>query len=133
MKYLNHIYEELSISDLNHKNLNKYIDNLLFRLGEYESYIVEDVEKLKSIDVKIIIRELRNEFTDEFIKELKLTSFILNINEILRQDNKHSRRLVINTFKRYYVYLENIKKDKVNKEIESIKGFDTWKKYVNKK
>jgi hypothetical protein len=60
MKYLNHIYEELSISDLNHKNLNKYIDNLLFRLGEYESYIVEDVEKLKSIDVKIIIRELRN-------------------------------------------------------------------------
>jgi|AntRauTorcE11897_2_1112592.scaffolds.fasta_scaffold00057_10 hypothetical protein len=133
MKYLNHIYEELSISDLNHKNLNKYIDNLLFRLGEYESYIVEDAEKLKSIDVKIIIRELRNEFTDEFIKELKLTSFILNINEILRQDNKHSRRLVINTFKRYYAYLENIKKDKVNKEIESIKGFDTWKKYVNKK
>lgn len=133
MKYLNSIKEELSLSELNHRHLNQYIENLVYRLKEYENYMVEDAEKLKTIDVKIIFRELKNEFTDEFVKDIKLYSFIFNINEILRQNNKNPKRLITNTFKRYYAYLENLKKEKINQEIKTIKGYEDWDKYTNEK
>lgn len=133
MKYLKYISEELSISELNHRHLNQYIENLTYRLKEYENYMVEDADNLKTIDVKIIFRELRNEFTEEFIKDIKLYSFIFNVNEILRQNNKNPKRLITNTFKRYYAYLESLKKEKINQEIKSIKGYEDWDKYTSEK
>ena len=129
MEYLK-LYEELSIKDINYNTLSVLIDNLKYRMQEYENYMVEDSDNMKSIEAKIILRELRNEFTDEFIKELKIFSFVINVNEILRQGNKHAKRLIQKKFKRYYDYLEEIKKNKIDKEMRNIKGFDLFKKNI---
>ena len=117
MKFIK-LFEELSTNDVDYNTLAVLIDNLKFRLGEYENYMVEDSDKLKSIEAKVILRELRNEFTDEFIKDLKIFSFVLNVNEILRQGNKHAKRLIQSKFNRYYEYLEEIKKNKLDIEFD---------------
>jgi hypothetical protein len=127
MKHLK-LFEELSTNDVDYKTLSVLIDNLKFRLKEYEAYMVEDSEKLKSIEAKVILRELRNEFTDEFIKDLKIFSFVLNVNEILRQGNKHAKRLIQKKFERYYKFLEEIKLNKIDQEMRNMKGFDLFSK-----
>ena len=90
------INEEISISTLDDATLKSTKENFMSVLNEYRTYILANIEyNLKTnkveyinfdkIDIKVIMRELTNEFTAEFIQELNVIIFIIYFVYILKQ------------------------------------------------
>ena len=88
------INEEIRIEKMDEPTLISLKKNLMFRLGEYRTYILANIEynfttnkveykKFDKIDINIIIRELSNEFTTEVIEELNIDSFLRKLNQII--------------------------------------------------
>jgi polyphosphate kinase 2 len=117
MKYLKHINEELRISDIDNKTLNVMKNNLLFRLGEYRESILSNIEynfktnkvdykNFDTLDIKSMIRELNNELTEGFVKDLNLETFLRKINQIMILNKRNTKRNVRITFDEYYKSIE---------------------------
>lgn len=94
LKYLRSIKEELKVSDIDEKTLDAMKKNLLFRLGEYRESILSNIEynfitnkveykNFDTVDVKTMIRELNNELTEDFVKDLNVEAFLRKINQLM--------------------------------------------------
>jgi predicted hydrocarbon binding protein len=97
--------EELKISDLDENTSSQIKDNLLFRLKEYRTSILLNMDK--KIDSKTIIRELNKEFTKELCDDLELEDFLNEINNILSLEDV-TKRMIRDHFKKLY--------DEINKK-----------------
>ena len=86
--------EEISISKLDDATLKDTKQQLMFRLGEYRTYILANInyngltnkieyKNFDRIDIKVIMRELVNEYTQEFVNELNIEAFLRKVNQIL--------------------------------------------------
>ena len=110
-KYNNMIYnfkkfnEELKMYDLDENTLSQINDNLLFRLKEYRTSILLNMDK--KIDSRTILRELNKEFTKEFMDDLGLEDFLNEVNNILSLEEV-TKRMIRDHFKKLY--------DKINKK-----------------
>jgi len=109
----NKFNEEVSISDLDEKTLKATVDNFKFRLSEYRTYILANIEyNLKTnkveyknfdrVDIKVIMRELINEYTEDFVKELNVETFLRKLNQILDLRKRNTKRKVRESFDEYY-------------------------------
>ena len=108
------IVEEIWIEDMDEKSLKTLKQNIIFRLGEYRTYILSNIiynfetnkveyREFDSIDIKVIIRELVNEFTEEVVTELNIEAFLRKLNQILelkKRNTKIIKRKHKNTIKK---------------------------------
>jgi polyphosphate kinase 2 len=111
------IVEEIWIEDMDEKSLKTLKQNLIFRLGEYRTYILSNIiynfetnkveyREFDSIDIKVIIRELVNEFTEEVVTELNIEAFLRKLNQILGLKKRNTKRKVRESFDDYYKSIE---------------------------
>lgn len=112
-KFQNFLKEEVYIQDMDKSSLEKLKQNLIFRLGEYRTFILSNIvynfetnkveyKDFDNIDIKVMMRELSNEFTEEVIQELNLESFLRKINQILELKKRNTKRKVREVFDDYY-------------------------------
>jgi len=112
------INEEISISKLDEDTLKATKEHLMFRLGEYRAYILANIEynfitnkieykNFDRIDIKVIMRELVNEYTQEFVNELNIEAFLRKINQILDLRKRNTKRNVRESFDEYYKTIED--------------------------
>lgn len=117
--------EELEIKKLDDLTLNTLKSNLHHRLSEYKEYMLDNVDynenldkieykNLNRIDKNIILRELYNEFTPEFIQSLNIESFLRKINNIMKAKKKNTKELIAEEFDQYL--------DEIEKRILKIKN-----------
>lgn len=117
LKYLRSIKEELKISDIDEKTLDTIKKNLLFRLGEYRESILNNIEynlrtnkveykNFDTIDIKSMIRELNNELTEDFVKDLNVEAFLRKINQLMILKKRNTKRNVRRSFDEYYKSIE---------------------------
>lgn len=114
----NKFNEEVSISNLDEKTLKSTVDNFKFRLNEYRTYILANIEyNLKTnkveyknfdrVDINVIIRELTNEYTEDFVKEMNVETFLRKLNQILDLRKRNTKRKVRESFDEYYKTIDN--------------------------
>jgi len=112
------INEEISISKLDDATLKDTKQQLMFRLGEYRTYILANIEynfttnkieykNFDRINIKVIMRELVNEYTQEFVNELNIEAFLRKINQILDLRKRNTKRKVREAFDEYYQTIED--------------------------
>jgi len=117
--------EELEIKKLDDLTLNTLKSNLHHRLSEYKEYMLDNVDynenldkieykNLNRIDKNIILRELYNEFTPEFMQSLNIESFLRKINNIMKAKKRNTKELIAEEFDQYL--------DEIEKRILKIKN-----------
>jgi Mg/Co/Ni transporter MgtE len=120
LKFLQFIKEELKISQINDKTLDVLKQNIKDKLIEYKTYLLSNIEvtdgqvvykDFDRIEKRTIIRELNNEFTKEFIEDLKLDEFIENL-DIIYSDRKNItiKKKIRKLFREYFQYLDGVEK-----------------------
>jgi len=116
-KFKNFINEEFKIEKMDEKTLDSLKLNLMFRLGEYRTYILSNIEynlttnkieykNFDRIEIKVILRELSNEFTQDVIEELNIEAFLRKINQILDLRKRNTKKKVRESFDSYYKGIE---------------------------
>jgi len=116
--FLKYINEELKIDQMDDKTLDSIKRNLMFRLNEYKVYILSNIEydfstnkviykNFEKIDIPIILRELNNEFGDDFIKELNIEPFLRKLNQILELRKRNTKKKIRQEFENYYNSIES--------------------------
>jgi len=111
------INEEISISKLDDATLKSTKEHFMFRLNEYRTYILANIhyntltnkieyKNFDKIDIKVIMRELTNEYTLEFIQELNVEAFLRKLNQILELRKRNTKRKVREAFDEYYQSIE---------------------------
>jgi len=126
-KYIN---EELKIKEMDSETLDQVKRNLKFRLDEYRTYILKNIhyntltnkiefKEFEQVDVKVILRELTNEFGEDMINELNIFALLRQINQILQLKKRNTKKRVREFFDRYYKDLDRrIEKIKDGYQIE---------------
>ncbi len=116
-RFLNFVSEELYIEDMDNRSVDTLKQNLIFRLGEYRTYILANINyntltnkieylNFDLIDIKVMMRELSNEFTEEVVEELNLEAFLRKINQILELKKRNTKRKIRESFDDYYKSIE---------------------------
>jgi polyphosphate kinase 2 len=93
-------------------------NQLMYRLSEYRVYILANInynmltnkieyKDFDRIDMKVIMRELTNEYTAEFIEELNIEAFLRKVNQILDLKKRNTKKKVRETFDEYYQTIED--------------------------
>ena len=112
------INEELNIYKMDDATLEDAKSQLMFRLSEYRVYILSNIhynmltnkieyKNFERIDIKVIMRELTNEYTAEFVAELNIETFLRKINQILDLKKRNTKKKVRETFDEYYKTIED--------------------------
>lgn len=110
--------EEISITTLDEKTLKSTVDNFKFRLNEYRTYILANIEynlktnkveykNFEKIDIRVIMRELTNEFTSDFVQEVNVEAFLRKLNQILELRKRNTKRKIRESFDEYYQTIDN--------------------------
>lgn len=132
-KYIN---EEVWIEDMDERSLSTLKQNLIFRLGEYRTYILANIiynfetnkvefRDFPTIDVKIVLRELTNEFTEEVVQELNIETFLRKLNQILELKKRNTKRKIREAFDDYYKSIE-VRIDQIHKMGKTENHFDEF-------
>jgi polyphosphate kinase 2 len=111
------VNEELRIDKMDLKTLETFKINLLTRLNEYRTYILANIEynlltnkieykDFDRIEIKVIIRELSNEFSEDVVKELNIETFLLKLNQILELKKRNTKRNIRQEFGSYFNSIE---------------------------
>lgn len=111
------INEEMRIEKMDDKTLGTFKKNLMFRLEEYRTSILANIEyntltnKIEyvdydRIDIPVILRELNNEFTQEVVEELNIEAFLRKVNQILELKKRNTKRKVRESFDEYFKTIE---------------------------
>jgi polyphosphate kinase 2 len=130
------INEELYIEDMDDKSVETLKQNLLFRLNEYRTFILSNInyntltnkveyKEFDSIDTKVILRELTNEFTSEVVEELNLEAFLRKLNQILELKKRNTKRKIRESFDDYYKSIE-VRIDQLHKTGKTEDHFDQF-------
>jgi polyphosphate kinase 2 len=146
------IIEELRIGSIKPENLETIKQNLMTRLAEYRTAILDNIvyntmtnkieyKEYESVDIPVIIRELSNEFTPELIEDLNLEAFLRKINQIMELRRRNTKKNIRREFENYYQSIEErlskpepeTKTDDYFDEYEGEKSLLTRKKYEAEK
>jgi polyphosphate kinase 2 len=112
-KFYNFLKEEIYIEDMDKTSVETLKKNLQFRLDEYRVSVLSNInynfttnkveyKEFDSIDIKVILRELTNEFTEEVIKELNIEAFLRKLNQILELRKRNTKRKIREAFDDYF-------------------------------
>lgn len=116
-KFQNFLKEEIWIEDMNKSTIDALKKNFKYRLDEYRTSILSNInynfetnelefEDFDSIDIKVIMRELTNEFTEDVVKELNIEAFLRKLNQILELKKRNTKRKIRDAFDDYFKSIE---------------------------
>lgn len=118
-KFVNFINEELKMDKMDPASLGKIKENLVERLDEYKEYILSNIQydiktnkviyddDFENIDITVILRELRNEFTPELIEDFNIETFLRKIHQIVDLRKRNTKKQLRSEFLEYYISLDN--------------------------
>lgn len=116
-------FNEIKIEDLEPINLQTLKFNLLNRLKEYRTYILENIyiednkvkyKNFQNIDIESIINQLNAEFTKEFIDQLNILSFLRRIKSIMIMKRLTIKKDIRTAFTEYQNILDRLFKNEYN-------------------
>lgn len=116
-------FNEIKIEDLEPINLETLKFNLLNRLKEYRTYILENIyiednkvkyKNFQNIDIESILDQLNAEFTKEFIDQLNILSFLRRIKSIMIMKRLTIKKDIRITFTEYQNILDRLFKNEYN-------------------
>jgi hypothetical protein len=120
LRFNQFIIEELNISDMDKKTILEIKRNLLFRLKEYKDYILSNIELIEDkphyknfdqIDIRVIIREVSNEFGNETVDFIQLWNFLEKINLILSEKKGDVKKMIRKEFYNYQRFIDEMVKN----------------------
>lgn len=112
--------------------LNRIKENLVSRLDEYKEFVLTNIqydiktnkvsysEGFDNIDISIMMRELRNEFTEEVISDLNVETFLRKIHQIIDLRKRNTKKLLRDEFVEYYISLDNRIEKMLKRETEPV-------------
>lgn len=135
-KFTEFIREEFRIEEMDEESVKTLKQNILFRLGEYRIAILSNInynfetnkieyKDFDSVDIRVMIRELSNEFTEEVIQELNVEAFLRKLNQILELRKRNTKRKIRESFDDYYKSIE-VRIDQIQKMGKSEDHFDEF-------
>lgn len=141
------INEELRVETMDETTISRVKQNLLYRLGEYRVYLLSNIEydfstnkvvyhNFEKIEIPVILRELNNEFTEEFVKEMNIEPFLRKLNQILELKKRNTKKKIREEFDKYYNSIEQ-RIDKLKSEPDTqfgeIDPFEGEKSLISRK
>jgi polyphosphate kinase 2 len=135
-KFTEFIREEFRIEEMDEESVKTLKQNILFRLGEYRIAILSNInynfetnkveyKDFDSVDIRVMMRELSNEFTEEVIQELNVEAFLRKLNQILELRKRNTKRKIRETFDDYFKSIE-VRIDQIHKMGKSEDHFDEF-------
>jgi polyphosphate kinase 2 len=117
-KFLDFIKEELRIDKMDPENIEQIKRNILIRLEEYKSSILDNIvynfqtnkveyKSFEKIEVDIIMRELNNEFTPEVIQDLNIDTLLRKINQLMELKRRDTKRNIRKQFDDFTKSIDN--------------------------
>jgi polyphosphate kinase 2 len=111
------INEELWIEDMDKTSVETLKKNLQFRLNEYRTAVLANInynfetnkveyKDFDFVDIKVIMRELQNEFTEEVVQEINIEAFLRKLNQILELKKRNTKRKIRESFDDYFKSIE---------------------------
>jgi polyphosphate kinase 2 len=76
-------------------------------LGNNFNWVDKYYHNFDKIDIPVILRELNNEFTEEFVKELNIEPFLRKLNQILELRKRNTKKKIREEFDSYYQTIES--------------------------
>lgn len=130
------INEELWIEDMDKTSVDTLKKNLQFRLDEYRTAILSNIiynfetnkvefKDFDYVDIKVIMRELENEFTAEVVQEINIEAFLRKLNQILELKKRNTKRKIREAFDDYYKSIE-VRIDQLHKTGKVEDHFDEF-------
>lgn len=116
-------FNEIKIEDLEPINLQTFKFNLLNRLKEYRTYILENIyiednkvkyKNFQNIDIESILDQLNAEFTKEFIDQLNILSFLRRIKSIMIMKRLTIKKDIRTAFTEYQNILDRLMNNEYN-------------------
>ena len=135
-KFSEFIREEFRIEEMDGESVKTLKQNILFRLGEYRVATLSNInynfetnkveyKDFDSVDIRVMMRELSNEFTEEVIQELNVETFLRKLNQILELKKRNTKRKVRESFDDYFKSIE-VRIDQIHKMGKSEDHFDEF-------
>ena len=117
-KFLDFIKEELRIDKMDPENIEQIKRNILTRLGEYKSSILDNIvynfqtnkveyKSFEKIEVDIIMRELNNEFTPEVVQDLNIDTLLRKINQLMELQRRDTKKNIRKQFDDFAKTIDN--------------------------
>lgn len=114
MKFIDFLKEELRIDKMDAESVDVIKRNLLARLEEYKRSILDNIvydfstntvsyKNFENIDIKVMMRQLENEFTAEAVQDLNIETLLRKISQLMelkRRDTKKNIRKQFDDFAR---------------------------------
>ena len=111
-KFNEFITERLKQDSMDPNTLKVLNQNLLIHLKEYKEYVLRNIfikdnqvyfENFERIEVRIILRELHNEFTKEFIESYKIKELLEYIDDLMKNPDL---KIKTNIREKFYFYFD---------------------------
>jgi hypothetical protein len=111
-KFNEFITERLKQDSMDPNTLKVLKQNLLIHLKEYKEYVLRNIfikdnqvyfENFERIEVRIILRELHNEFTKEFIESYKIKELLEYIDDLMKNPDL---KIKTNIREKFYFYFD---------------------------
>ena len=111
-KFNEFITEKLKQDSIDSNTLKVLKQNLLIHLKEYKEYVLRNIfikdnqvyfENFERIEVRIILRELHNEFTKEFIDDYKIKELLEYIDDLMKNPDL---KIKTNIREKFYFYFD---------------------------
>lgn len=110
-KFNEFITERLKQDSMDPNTLKVLKQNLLIHLKEYKEYVLRNIfikdnqvyfENFERIEVRIILRELHNEFTKEFIESYKIKELLEHIDDLMKKPDLKIKTKIREKFYFYF-------------------------------
>ena len=110
-KFNEFITERLKQDSMDPNTLKVLKQNLLIHLKEYKEYVLRNIfikdnqvyfENFERIEVRIILRELHNEFTKEFIDDYKIKELLEYIDDLMKKPDLKIKTKIREKFYFYF-------------------------------
>lgn len=110
-KFNEFITERLKQDSMDSNTLKVLKQNLLIHLKEYKEYVLRNIfikdnqvyfENFERIEVRIILRELYNEFTKEFIESYKIKELLEYIDDLMKKPDLKIKTKIREKFYFYF-------------------------------
>jgi len=108
-KFIEFIKEGVRIDKMDSESVEKIKVNLLERISEYKNFILDNIvydfktnkvvyKDFETIDIDIILGELKSEFTSEVIEDLNIETLFRKLNQILELKRRDTKRNIRKQF-----------------------------------
>lgn len=105
------LLEKLKPDSIDPKTLKVLKQNLVIRLKEYKEYILSNIfieknvvyfSSFNRLNIRVMLRQLNNEFSEEFIENYKVKDLLEYIDELMKEPKTNIKSKIRDKFYSYF-------------------------------